>query len=59
VGGSFEVANFSHEHFAAPDCPIVAVPGAVETDANERARVTMLGCESRDVGPVVLHANEW
>ena len=45
------------EELPAPDRPVIAVPGAVERDAEDRTRLAMLGEDAGDVRVVVLHGH--
>jgi hypothetical protein len=55
---ALERTGFAREHFTAPNGPVGAVAGAVETHPDQRFAVPVFGRKCRTVRPVVLHPNE-
>ena len=56
--GAREAAGVAHQDLAAPDGAVGAVAGAVHDQAHGRAGQPVLGLHRRQVGVVVLHADQ-
>src|SRR5271167_173267 len=58
MSGAFETFIVCDEHFPTPDFPVGAIAGAIEDKADHATGEVVLRHATRNVGVVVLHADD-
>ena len=57
MSDTLEIYQISHEDFAAPNCTVCTVSGAIRSNPNNRARELMFGKDAGNVCMMVLNAH--